>query len=146
MSKKQSKNEILELIQLVDSNFKFGYYELLLCREMRFLFIPFFALLILVWIIMVSEASKGITIILSIVLSFLAFVIALFSWLERSQNTYVVRVNYDRLSNGIEENKKPLLKALIIMKAKNEEYNLERIYKMNESMFTKEKLLEKLYE
>jgi c-di-AMP phosphodiesterase-like protein len=146
LSKKQSKNEILELIQLVDSNFKFGYYELLLCREMRFLFIPFFALLILVWIIMVSEASKGITIILSIVLSFLAFVIALFSWLERSQNTYVVRVNYDRLSNGIEENKKPLLKALIIMKAKNEEYNLERIYKMNESMFTKEKLLEKLYE
>jgi len=39
-----------------------------------------------------------------------------------------------------------LLKALIKIKAKNPEFDLEQIYNMNKPMFTKEKLLEKLFE
>jgi hypothetical protein len=42
------------------------------------------------------------------------------------------------------DNDKLLLKALIKIKSKNEEFSLEQIYDMNPSMFTKEKLMEKL--
>jgi hypothetical protein len=48
--------------------------------------------------------------------------------------------------NKFEENRKILLKALIKIKAKNPEFDLQQIYNMNPSMFTKERLLERLYE
>ena len=45
-----------------------------------------------------------------------------------------------------EEEKRLLLTALIKMKVTNHNYKLETAKKLNEEMFTKEKLLEKLYE
>jgi len=40
--------------------------------------------------------------------------------------------------NPVEENEKPMLKALIKIKAENREFNLEQIYNMHKDMFTKE--------
>jgi hypothetical protein len=56
-------------------------------------------------------------------------------------------VCYKRLetSHNVENPQKPLLKALIKMRLRNPEFDLEQIYNMNPSMFSPEKLLEKLY-
>jgi hypothetical protein len=54
----------------------------------------------------------------------------------------IIRINFE----NVKKNEKPLLKALIKIKAKNPEFDLEQIYNMNKPMFTKEKLLEKLFE
>jgi hypothetical protein len=54
----------------------------------------------------------------------------------------IIRINFE----NVKKNEKPLLKALIKIKAKNPEFDLEQTYNMNKPMFTKEKLLEKLFE
>jgi hypothetical protein len=50
------------------------------------------------------------------------------------------------VADRVEEDEKPLLKALVRMKAKNREFDLGRIYDGNPSMFAKEELLAELYE
>jgi len=55
-------------------------------------------------------------------------------------------VNFKRLEKYVAKDEKPLLKALIKMKAQNKEFELEQIYSFNKSMFEREELLEILYE
>ena len=54
--------------------------------------------------------------------------------------------NFKRLELCIEPEKKPLLKALLKMKGKNTKFDLEQIYKIHNEIFTKESLIETLYE
>lgn len=55
-------------------------------------------------------------------------------------------MNFKRLEKYVAKDEKPLLKALIKMKAQNKEFELEQIYSFNKSMFEREELLEILYE
>ena len=49
------------------------------------------------------------------------------------------------LKQSFTEDEKPILKALIKLRSRNPEMDLERFYNMHPEMFKKEKLLEKLY-
>jgi len=147
MSEKQAKDEILELIQLID-RYKchlFKWYDVFLGM------IPIlFAILVSYIVIeplLIFGAMSDIERI-SGALAFIAVVIALFSLMAHFIKEDIVRVNFKRILklSCVEEDKKPLLKALIKIKAENHEFDLKQIYSMNPSMFTREKLLERLYE
>jgi hypothetical protein len=90
----------------------------------------------------IASAPEKIT----IALSFLAFAVAYFSLMAHFGEQNIVNVNFKRLENCVEENDKPLLKALIKIKAKNREFDLGQIHNQNPSMFEREKLLERLYQ
>lgn len=147
MSNKQANDEILELIRLID-RYKcklFKWYDIFLGM------IPIlFAILVSYVIIeplLIFGAITDIDRILG-ALAFIAVVIALFSLMAQFIKEDVVRVNFKRILklSCVEEDKKPLLKALIKIKAKNPEFDLEQIYNLNADIFTPEKLMEKLYE
>jgi len=78
--------------------------------------------------------------------AFLALIMAYFSLTAHIGEPHIVDVNFRRLEDCVEEGEKPLLKALIRIKAKNREFDLEQIYNENPSMFERERLLEGLYE
>lgn len=80
-----------------------------------------------------------------LVLSLVAVVTALFSLIVPFVKDNIIAKNFKRLELCVEKEEKPLLKSLIKMKAENS-FDLEQIYNMNREMFTKEKLLERLYE
>jgi hypothetical protein len=81
-----------------------------------------------------------------LILSLVAVVTALFSMAIPSVRANIVAKNFKRLEESVETEKKPLLKSLIKLKVKNLKFELEPIYEMHKDMFTKEKLLERLYE
>ncbi|MCJ7430051.1 hypothetical protein MUO83_02390 [Candidatus Bathyarchaeota archaeon] len=146
MSDKQAKDEILELIRLVDRSKSKLFRPLDIYRGDAFF--SFISILILLFFIeiflMFGDASATDKIVVA--LSFLAIAAAMFSLLGEAGEENIVRTNFNRLEKCVEDNNKPLLKALIKTKAKNREFGLEQIYNMNPSMFTREKLLERLYE
>jgi len=159
MGEGQATNEILELIRLIDRNKArlFHKYDLF-CGYLKYPFIMTFGLFALVWgyefvlsillafqeRIDIAVAASGITILLSLFAAITAVLSLFSSFFEEN----IVEVNYDRLKNCVKDENKPLLKALIKMKTRNREFNLEQVYNMNinHSLFKKEKLLEKLYE
>jgi hypothetical protein len=146
MSEKQAKDDILELIRLVDRNKPKLFRPLDIFHGVAFFpFISVLALMFLIEIFLIfGDASATDKIVVA--LAFLAIAMAMFSFLEEVGEEDIVRVNFNRLEKCVEDSKKPLLKALIKTKAKNREFGLEQIYSMNPSMFTREKLLERLYE
>lgn len=142
----EKKNEVLELIRLIDHNKSILFKKLDLFRgEWAFPFVMLIVLLSLIEIFLflgVASATEKI----AIVLTFLALAIAYFSFIGRFGEVHIVNLNFKRLEKCVEKDKKPLLKALIKMKAKHLEFDLEQIYNLNPSMFSQEKLLEILYE
>jgi len=146
LSEKQAKDEILELIRLVDRNKSKLFKPLdIFLGDAFFSFISILILLFFIEIfLMFGDASATDKIVVA--LSFVAIATAIFSLLGEVGEENIVRVNFNRLEKCVEDNKKPLLKALIKTKAKNREFGLEQICSMNPSMFTREKLLERLYE
>jgi hypothetical protein len=147
MSEKQAKNDILELIQLID-RYKchlFKWYDVFLGM------VPIlFAILVSYIVIeplLIFGAMPDIERILG-GLALIAVVIALFTLVIPFIKEDVVRVNFKRILklSCVEEDKKPLLKALIKIKAKNPEFDLEQIYNLNADIFIPKKLMEKLYE
>lgn len=144
LSEKQTNDKIFELIRRVDQNFKFTVFDFFLRGSNVFpsvAFIVFFAL-IGVYLVFTRSLYEQIV----VATSFSAFGIAFFSLLARFGEEHIVEVNFKRFGMCVEENRRPLLKALIKMKVKHQEIDLEQIYNMNENMFTTERLLEKLYE
>lgn len=159
-------DEILKIVQLIDSYKKELFRNFDLFRSnIKFPIIAFLGLFGLVWIYefawSVFLVWKGLTDItiagsqITILLSLLAAVTAGFSLLSPYFKESIVDKNYERVKelalkdkNEIlkEGKNQHLLKALIKMKAQNREFDLEQIYDMNPSMFTSEKLLERLYD
>jgi hypothetical protein len=86
----------------------------------------------------------------STVLEF-TFIAVLFSFLStiiQLGESSAVEVRFQkvlRLRPSFTENQKLILKALIKIRTKNDEFALEEVYKKNKDMFTVEKLMEKLY-
>lgn len=144
LSEDKTENEILELVQFVDQKFKFTVSDFFLRGSNLFpsmAFIVFFAF-IGVYLVFTRSLYEQIV----VATSFSAFGVAFFSLLARFGEEHIVEVNFRRFGMGEEENRRPLLKALIKMKVKHQEFNLEQIYAMNKTIFTREKLLERLYE
>jgi len=146
LSEKAEEDEILKLIRLVDRNKPILFKKFDIFRgEATFPVVMLFVTLSFVEFFLffvVASANEKII----IALSFLALAVAYFSLIGRFGEENIVNVNFKRLERCIEEDKKPLLKALIKMKAKHPKFDLEQIYNLNKSMFIKEKLLERLYE
>jgi len=137
---------IIRLIRFVDRNKPNMFKSLDVFRgDMAFSFATLVVILSITEIFLFFSTISGSEKI-TIALSFLAFAIAFFSFIAYVGEGNVVKVNLKRFENCVEQNEKTLLKALIKMKVKNPKIDLEEIYKMNKSLFSKEKLLERLYE
>jgi len=143
LSEKQTKDKILELVQLVDRHFEVYWFDVLFRGGMGLPFAMLLVFLVVIYGFMFTAPTYE-RIVIS--LSYTAVVFACFSLMSRFLKESVVNLNFKRGSRCVEGDKKPLLKALIKMKVKHQEIDLEQIYNMNENMFTTEKLLEKLYE
>jgi len=145
MSEKQAKDDILELIQLVDRNKARLFKNLDIFHEWRAPFTTFIVVLIFLEFFFIfggaSESEK-----LGVGFAFIAVFIGFMEIVAHFALENLVKVNFKRLENCIEEDKKPILKALVKMKTKNQEFDLEQIYNMDKAIFTKEKLLELLYD
>lgn len=136
---------IIRLIRLVDCN-KANLFKMLdiFRGEWTFPFTTLIGALMVIEMFLffgIASAPEKI----AIALSFLAFVIAYFSLMAYFGEENIVNVNFKRLEICVKQNDKPLLKALIKIKAKNRGFDLEQIYSQNQSMFEREKLLERLY-
>ena len=143
MSGKATEDEILELIQLVDHNFEFNPYYAFFHGNMAYPFVSFIALIAIVEVYLFTAPTHERIV---TALAFLAVSIAFLSLMSRFIEKNIVDMNFERFGMCVEGDKKPLLKALIKMKTKNHEIELEQIYNLNKSIFSKEKLLERLYE
>jgi hypothetical protein len=151
--KKTDDNVILELIRLVDchkrvlfKNFDVftGGWGITLISLIAILLFVFGFLIIGGVILNVLPIIDEIVVALSLLAVFFAF----FSLLAQIGE---INMNESRFKRALKlrqfkEDEKSILKALIKMRSKNPEFNLEQIYNMHKEMFTKEKLLEKLYE
>lgn len=147
MSEKQPQDEILELIRWVDKQecklFKrsdaFHGSALLLIAIGVWLFV----IVILLLFGSISVVDKTI-----IGLTFAGVVLAVFTLLAQFGRESIVEANFDKALKlrQFNPNERILLKALIKIKAKNSEFELEELYDKDKAIFTKEKLLERLCE
>jgi len=140
------KNEILRLIQKVDKNFKKISFGMFYHSQYFAIFCVILFMLIPIEFYLFSIGDIGKQLVVVIPFSALLITFAR-PFYESVFETRILR-NYVAISKNEEESNKPLLKALVEMKAKNErfDFKLEQIFNMNPYMFTKEKLLERLYE
>jgi hypothetical protein len=140
------EDEILRLIRKVDENFKRISFDMFFHSQYFAIFCVILFMLIPIEIYLFSIGDIGKQLV--VVIPFSALLIA-FSrpFYDSVFETRTLR-NYLAISKNEEESNKPLLKALVEMKAKSErfDFKLEQIFNMNPSMFTKEELLERLYE
>ena len=145
MSEQTTEDEILKLVGLVDRAFKYNWVDVLF-RGGRAL--PFFSLIVALaftlYYLIFGPPNEGIF----IAIGFAGFMVGFFTLMLRSGELqeHPVLVNCRRFCMCVEENQKPLFKALIKMKAKNPDIDLKLVYNLNDSMFSKERLLEMLYE
>ena len=142
-------NVVLELIRLVDSKYE---------KSLWYSFgNPYFIVLILLVIILVAgkfyvevylgvpqDMAKD----LEIVIPLVALLIAFLAVFEGAEDRASINGNYKKLRKAPIVNRKNelLLKSLVMMKTKQAEVNLERVYDMNKALFTVEKLLKRLYQ
>jgi hypothetical protein len=102
-------------------------------------------------IVVYSFQSKSSIDLLAVVLSDSAIVFAYFSLIYQigDENAAVVRYKRALKKDDFKrknDDEKIIVKALIKVRTKNPKYRLGQIYRLYPEMFTKEKLLERLYE
>jgi len=145
LNNQPTKDGILRLIQKVDGAFEQNWVGLLRHSGVITSLIAFAIVLVLVvFLVAFLPPYEGLT----VSLAFLGFMVGYFTLMRRSVKEQIplVRLNYRRLCNTVEKREKPLLKALIKMKAKNPQLDLEDIYSQDKTRFTKKELSERLYE
>lgn len=147
------KDEILELIRLIESNknklFRKG--DGLFEDGAIFAYItPFFCLILVMLLLIDSLESFSYE---ESIVEFIALAIALFAltasvnaYMQSTEKERIVKCNFKKMEKSVEDDKKLLLKALIKMKYRNREFNLEKAYKLNPEIFTIKRLTEILYE
>ena len=142
-------NVILELIRLVDSKYKKSLWYSIGN--------PYFIMLIVLIMTLVGGrfyvevylgVPRDIVKDLEIVVPLVALLIAFLAVFEGAEDRASINGGFRKLKKApiVSRNNEPLLKSLLIMKTKQPEVNLEQIYSMNKDLFTKEKLLERLYQ
>ncbi len=142
---KEPEDEILKLIRLIDQNRSTTFKPLDAFYGLNTFIISLVYVFVVVWFF-TTFSSESVGVKLSVALAFLAVVVGIFTLLAPFMEENVVDRNFSRLGKCVGKDEKPLLKALVKIKAKHREFDLEPIYNMNKDMFTKEKLLERLYE
>lgn len=147
------KDQILELIRFIESNknklFRKG--DGIFEDGAIFTYIaPFFCLFLIMFLLIISIKSFSFE---DSIVEFIALYIALFALttsvnasMQSTKEERIVKCNFKRIEKSVEDDKKLLLKALIWMKYRNREFNLEKAYKLNPEIFTIKRLTEILYE
>jgi hypothetical protein len=152
-SKKTDKEVIVDLIHLVDCHKKhlFKTYDVFR-GTLSITLISFIIVLFSIEVIAIIDRLLFGTMndvdIIIIALSLIAAFMAFFSFVAQIGERNMVDVRFERALKlkNFTETEKPLLKALIKLRSRNPKTDLEQIYTMHPEMFTKEKLLERVYE
>jgi hypothetical protein len=168
MGEKQEKDVTLELVKLVDKEYKESAYYFLLSTEYGIPLILLFSVWVLLatYFISMKNSALSVPTILTLIISFFALFFAVSRQLDENRTAILIRRNYYfilrdyatktifgklkiwfYLSNQakipkVREN--PLLKAIITTKAKNPQLTLEELYKSQKPLFREEKLIESL--
>lgn len=151
---------IKRLIDVIDNNNSklFKRYDLFLANPLSFTLLgvlALFALIIVALAIIISafpilfpQTNVVVTDIafLSATIAFLSFTYSIYALTERFYLQNEVKLNYLRLEEKVGKQERVLLMALVKLKAKNKKFSLKEIYDIHPEMFTKENLIEKLYE
>ncbi len=110
----------------------------------------FLYLVVILFFVIPTEYIPSISLADRLIIFFagLAVLLSLIQLQIPSINEKVINVMYSRAVENFKVSKddKPLLKALIKMKSEDNDFTLAEIRKIYPKMFTKEKLLERLYE
>jgi hypothetical protein len=151
MSDKATKEEILELIQWIDSHESslFRPYDFFSGwgRTLALLFVLLFIIAEIMNFVTASATER-----ISISLTSVAVFIAFISIVIQTGESNIVEGRFKKAlkSRTFDDKQKLLVKALIKIKSKNDEFKLGLIYERNKAangdMFTEKRLLEKLYE
>ena len=157
------KNEsVLDIIRVMDKQYKVSpFYTFLTFQFIGFLI--FFFTIYLAVVLYVSVARNEIFNILTLLIAFLALFFPYATSTSKSNSKNLEERNYYFISRDYSEktsrekiglwidlfygkkaNEKPLLKALIKMKARNPRLKLEDLYNREKSIFSEKNLLEKL--
>jgi hypothetical protein len=145
-------NGILALVRLVDCHkrvlFKnFDIFSGAWGFTLFFLIVIF--IFVFVFLIVGGVILNALSAIDELTLSFslLAVFFAFFSLLAQIGENNMNETRFKRALKlkQFKEDEKTILMALIKIRSKNPEFGLEHVYSMHREMFTKEKLLEKLY-
>ena len=159
MSEKEPKDEILELVRLVDKNKDSKGKPLFEERDIfsgsvRVLAgLSFFE--ILIWV-MLRLGMISLVEFIALSFSLLAVFIAFLSLISQSEENIKIEARFRKalpLGPFFNKNHKPftesqklILKALIKIRSKHDKFSLEDIYKKNQDMFTERRLTEILYD
>lgn len=155
MNQKQTTDEILELIRLVDRNKDIKGRSLF--REMDELgrgsarnIIGLICIEFSIWVVyflrQISFAEW-----IAFTFAFLAIVIAYLSLMMQVAEKEAVEIRFKRAMEVLKrrranENEKLILKALIKIRSRHKDFALMEVYEKNKDMFTEKKLMEELYD
>jgi ABC-type multidrug transport system fused ATPase/permease subunit len=140
-------NEMVQdLIQKIDSEKTlFTFIVFMRVFKMFFIYLVLFML-----VVTPTQYSPSVSLADKIVIAFagLAIIVSLVQIEIPNLNGKAIDAMYKEKAEKfkVSEEEKPILKALIKMKFENMEFTLAEICKITPEMFTKEKLLERLYE
>jgi len=155
------KNELIELIKLIDGNFEIKR-DIIIWKNVACLILIiimfsflFFLMALVTWGLSPFLGELPIESKVANLIALAALSVAFGSIgisspdipLKRKM-TYQehVDINYDKLKIKVKEGQRLFLKALIMMKCKQPDFNLKDIYDMDNSLFKEKRLLNKLYE
>ncbi len=139
------EKEVLNLLRLVDKKYKKGIWGVFWNSSFYILIL---ILILYVPVVAYVGSVKDIGEQLRITIPFFALIVAVFALIDRETDKGSIQGNYKRLSKDktVDKSNAHILRSLITMKSKQKDVSLEQIYSMHPEMFTKKKLLEKLYE
>lgn len=151
-------SDVRKLIELVDGQFQKSLWRVKLNALLpdvpflvMFLFITYM-LYIMDQLVLAAGPSFSPEIQISIVVALAATMIAFASFAidiakilpSLREQELLVDVNYKRLKNQVNESDRPLLRALIMLKSKQPQFDLKDV--QNQDLFRADRLWEKLYE
>jgi hypothetical protein len=156
MSEQQTEKEILDLIELVDKNKDANGKPLFRGRDIfggsfgSAIFIIGALFFLVIFFSLLYDFGK-ISLVDSMVLdfTFIAVLLTFLSTIIQFGESSMLEVRFKKalgLRPSFTENQKLILKALIKIRSKHEKFALKDVYGNNKEMFTKEKLIEKLYD
>lgn len=148
MSENKTEETTLRLIRLIDNNKKelFKTFDPFRGWKMAIQFLAFFGVVALIWVYLFLKALGNIPE-MAVTVGVLAFVVAYFRLFAPFLKENMLEVNFARLvqKENLKEDEKLLLKALVKMKAENQEFDLETAYNIHPPAFSVQKLVEHLY-
>jgi hypothetical protein len=150
---KTPEDEILELIQLIDDNSKSNGEPLFRKGDIFKGWIRIIIGLLAIFIVVACVNIFDPNLLpygdyLVVLLSVFTVVVAIFSIIVQTAEGSILETRFDRalkLKPSFTDNEKLILKALIKIRSKHQDFKLKDVYDKNKEMFTEKKLMEILY-